>query len=280
MNVLDKLQRRFGRFAVPNVTIGLIACQAMVFVATLASTKPDVEGAQENRLGQRLQLVPEQVLAGEVWRLATFVIVPPFGNIVGLLFGWYLFYLMGTALEVYWGAFRYNVYLLIGYLATVGVSFLVPDQPASNAYLMGSVFLAFAFLNPDFELYIMFLVPVKIKWLALLTWIGYAWTMIFGGWLGRLLVLASVCNFLLFFAGDIVQRIRSGQRRMARQAAQFGLKPPPYFHRCVVCGITDRTHPQMDFRYCSQCNGTCGYCQDHLRNHEHVNAGEVEKPRP
>jgi len=276
MSVLDKLQRRFGRFAVPNVTIGLIACQAVVFVATLASTKPNVEEPLE----QRLQLIPDRVMEGEVWRLATFVMMPPFGNIVCLLFGWYLFYLMGSALEGYWGAFRYNVYLLIGYLATVGVSFLVPDSPSSNAYLMGSVFLAFAFLNPDFELYVMFLVPVKIKWLALLTWIGYAWTMIFGGWLGRLLVLASVANFLLFFAGDIVQRIRSSQRRMARQAAQFGVKPPPYYHRCAVCGITDRTHPQMDFRYCSQCDGTHGYCQEHLRNHEHVNAGEAEKPRP
>jgi hypothetical protein len=277
MSLLDKLQRRFGRFAVPHLTIGLIACQAMVFAAALATSKPGAHGLDDNRLEERLVLIPNQVLAGEVWRLASFVIVPPFGNIVGLLFGWYLFYLMGTALENYWGTFRYNVYLIIGYLATVGVSFLVPDQTASNAYLMGSVFLAFAFLNPDFELYIMFLVPVKIKWLALLTWIGYAWTMIVGDWMARVLVVASICNFLLFFAGDIVQRIRSGQRRMARQAAQFGVKPPPYFHRCVVCGITDRTHPQMDFRYCSKCNGSHGYCQEHLRNHEHVSAGESPK---
>jgi hypothetical protein len=246
-----------------------------VFVATLATAKPN----GDETLEQRLQLIPDRVMEGEVWRLATFVMMPPFGNIICLLFGWYLFYLMGSALEGYWGAFRYNVYLLIGYVATVAVSFLVPDQPSSNAYLMGSVFLAFAFLNPDFELYVMFLFPVKIKWLALLTWIGYAWAVIFGGWLGRLLVLASVCNFLLFFAGDIVQRIRSGQRRMARQAAQFGVKPPPFYHRCVVCGITDRTHPQMDFRYCSQCNGTHAYCQDHLRNHEHVVTAEAEKPR-
>jgi hypothetical protein len=72
-----------------------------------------------------------------------------------------------------------------------------------------------------------------------------------------------------------VYRIRTGQRRMARQAAQFTAKKPEYFHRCVVCGITDRTHPQMDFRYCSKCVGTHGYCMDHLGSHDHITAAET-----
>ncbi len=81
-------------------------------------------------------------------------------------FFWYLFYLMGTALERSWGTFRYNVFLLIGYVDTVGVAFIVPDVPANNAFLQGSVFLAFAYLFPDFVMYIFFILPVKIKWLG------------------------------------------------------------------------------------------------------------------
>ena len=266
MSLLDTLERKFGRFAVPHVTAGLIACQVVAYIAVMVLTRPDAQEAPD----QPLQLIPAKVLDGEVWRLATFLALPPFGNIICMLFFWYLFFLMGTALERTWGTFRYNVFLLVGYVATVAVAFIVPDQPASNAYLQGSVFLAFAFLYPDFELYIFFLLPVKIKWLALLAWIGYGWELLFGDWLTRLLVLASVCNVLLFFGKGIVQRVRTGRRRMAFQAARLSEKQPAYFHRCAVCGITDRTHPKMDFRYCSKCVGSQGYCQDHLREHTHV----------
>jgi hypothetical protein len=260
MSLLDKLERRFGRFAVPHVTVGLIACQVVVYA--LAYTKPE--------MAMPLLLVPEQILEGQVWRVVTFVMVPPFSNLICAFFSWYLLYLMGESLELFWGTFRYNVYLLIGLVATVGVSFLQPNVPAHNVFFLGSVFLAFAFLNPDFELYLFFILPVRIKWFALLTWLSYGFTLIFGEWIDRLLVLASVSNFLLFFAADIVARLKTGQRRMTYQAKQFTQKEKAYFHRCVVCGITDRSHPQMEFRYCSKCDGAQGYCMDHLHDHPHI----------
>jgi hypothetical protein len=266
MSLLNTLERRFGHLGVPHLTLALIIGQVMVYCLTLARPLTDAD----EPVVLPLLLIPERVLAGEVWRLATFLVVPPFSNIVCAFFFWYLFYLMGTALEQHWGVFRYNVYLLIGYAATVAAAFITPDQPSSNAFLQGSVFLAFAYLCPDFELYLFFLLPVKIKWLALLTWIGYALVVIFGDWSSRLLVLASVCNFALFFGKDIVERVQTGQRRMAVQAARFATKEKPYFHRCTVCGITDRSHPAMDFRYCSKCVGAQGYCMEHLHNHEHI----------
>jgi hypothetical protein len=269
MNLLDKLERKLGRFAVPHVTIVLIACQVVVFVANLG---PQRQGVQP--ISEMLALVPAAVLQGEVWRLFTFLVIPPASNVIFAFFFWYLFYLMGTALERTWGVFRYNVYLLVGYVATVGLAFIVPDVPATNLFLQASVFLAFAYLYPDFELYIFFVLPVKIKWLALFTWIGYAYTMIVGGWLPRLLVLASVCNFLLFFGKDIWLRLRTGQRRMYNQARRLAVREPAYYHRCTVCGITDRTDPQMEFRYCSKCAGNHAYCMDHLRSHDHVTAAE------
>ena len=232
--------------------------QALFFVMSL-SGRYDIS---------RVLLVPDQVLMGEWWRLITFLFIPPSNHPVFVFFAWYLFYLMGGALEGHWGTFRYNVFLLIGYLVTVAVSFLIPMFPATNVFIGGSVFLAFAFLYPDFQLYIFFILPVKIKWLALLTWLGYAYELLFGSWLTRLLVLASICNFLLFFGRDILWRMKTGNRRMVEKAKDISGKKEA-FHRCAACGVTDLSHPAMEFRYCSECGGL-GYCKKHIANHEHV----------
>ena len=142
MPLLDKLQRRFGRFGVPHVTEALIAGQVLVYV--VFQTRPTVVAD--------IALVPRQALDGQAWRLLSFVFEPPFTNLLFALFAWYLFYLMGTVLENTWGALRYNLFLLVGWLATVAASFLQLDQPASVRFLGGSVFLAFAYLYPNFEL--------------------------------------------------------------------------------------------------------------------------------
>lgn len=269
MKLLNQLERRFRRFAIPQLTLVIIVLQVLAYVLTqLPVGEPlAVEG---ETIVRRLMLIPELVLQGEVWRLVTFLIVPPVTNILFAFFFWYIFYLMGTSLEAHWGDFKYNLYLLVGYLATVAVSFLTPEMPASNAYLEGSVFFAFAYLFPNFELHLFFVLPVKIKWLALIGWIGLFLTVAFGDWNTRLMALASVCNFFFFFGREVLDRVKHGRWHMARQAARIGAKAPGYFHRCTICGINDRTHPTMDFRYCDQCVGSCGYCTEHIRNHEHV----------
>jgi hypothetical protein len=274
MKLLDRLERRFRRYAVPNVTLGLIILQAGAYVLTLPN--PDALA--------NVSLIPNRVLEGEVWRLVTFLVVPPTTYPIFAFFFWYLFYLMGTALENTWGAFRYNVYLLAGCLATVAASFLTPDVPASNAFLEGSVFLAFAHLYPNFELYLFFLLRVKIKWLALIAWIGYFWVMVFGRfwgfgagptWSNRLMATASVLNFLLFFSTDIALRIKSGHWRMKQQARRIAERGKPR-HVCAVCGITNLTHPHVDFRYCSKCEGARAYCPEHLHDHEHVTSESAD----
>ncbi len=257
MSLLDKLDRKFRRYAVPNVTLYLIMGQVLFFVIE-RSGRPVTD---------RLILDPGLVLAGEWWRLITFLFIPPATSPIFILFAWYLFYLMGSALEGHWGVFRYNLYLLVGYIMTVAVTFLFHFS-ATNIFIAGSVFLAFAFLYPDFQLYIFFILPVKIKWLALLTWISYGYSLLFGSWSTRLFVLASISNFLLFFSKDISWRVKTGRRHMAEQARQFSGKKEA-FHTCKTCGKTDLSHPQMEFRYCSDCGGL-GYCKDHIFNHEHV----------
>jgi len=263
MTILDRLERRFRRYSLANLTLHLIAVQ--VFTYLTAQVRPDIL--------EFLQFVPAKVLRGELWRPFTFLFTPPLAHPILAFFFWYFFYLMGTALEVHWGTFRYNVYLFVGWIAAVAASFITPDIPASPGFLQGSVFLAFAFLYPDFVIYIFFLLPIRIKWLALLTWLGYLLAIIYGTWSARLMVCASVLNFFLFFGQRITARMKASHRRMVSQSGRLRKADEP-FHRCTVCGITDRTHPDMDFRYCTKCVGQHGYCTEHIRNHEHIVAGQ------
>ena len=266
MKILDKLERRLGRYAVPHVTVSLVFCQVFVYIVDWTNPKMGILS--------RLQLIPNLVLEGEVWRLVSFVFQPPPMNLIFAFFFWYLFYIMGTALENTWGTFRYNLFLLIGYLATVGVAFVTPDRPTYNGFLQGSVFLAFAFLYPDFQLMLFFLIPVKVKWLALLQWIGYFFALVFvPSWPVRLATLAAICNFVLFFWRDLLLRIKTGHRKMRHQAQRIQQRDKPH-HECRICGLTDKTDPQMSFRYCSKCTGSCCYCEEHLHDHQHVTADQ------
>lgn len=258
MSFVDRLDRKIGKYAPANLTLYLIVGQVLVFVSYLS---------QQIDLFDLL-LVPGRVLQGEWWRLITFLFVPPSLSPIFILFAWYLFYLMGTALEAHWGAFRYTLFILAGFVLTVTFSFLQPGYPATNVFIGGSVFLAFAFLYPDFIINIFFVLPIRIKWLALITWLGYGFQFIMGTWQTRLMVLASVGNFLLFFAGDLYWLLKQGGRRAVRHAQ--GTRDEGPYHRCTVCGITDKTHPDMDFRYCPECQGQRGYCRDHIFDHKHV----------
>lgn len=257
MNLLDTLDKKFRRYGIPNATLYLIMGQVLFYVLSMTG-RFDIG---------RVVLIPALVLEGEWWRLITFLFIPPATNPIFAFFAWYLFYLMGGALEGHWGAFRYNVFLLVGYIVTVAVSFLFPFYAATNVFIGGAVFLAFAFLYPDFEILIFFILPVKMKWLALLTWIMYGYQMLTGSWSTRLLVLASISNFLLFFGKDILWRMKTGNRQMVMKAREISGKKEA-FHRCTICGKTDQSHPAMEFRYCSECGGL-GYCMEHIFNHEH-----------
>ncbi len=273
MSLFARLQRRLGPLAIPNLTAVLIAGQVIMYVASAATVKPGGGGVP---LLARISLLPDKVLEGEVWRLVTYLFAPPTTNIIFLFFAWYLFFLMGTAIEREWGTFRYNVYLGVGYLASVAASFVywftvgVPDVAAGNAFLYGTVFLAFARLYPDFVLQLMFILPVKIKWLAWAMWAVYAWNFVTAEqWMSRLMIVAAVANYLLFFGRDIWRDLRQGHRRMKYQARTLHATKR-IVHKCHVCGLTSDQSPQTQFRYCSKCDGQCCYCPEHLQNHEHV----------
>ncbi|MEM9227903.1 MAG: hypothetical protein AAGA45_08030, partial [Verrucomicrobiota bacterium] len=235
---MDKAERRLGRYAIKNLTFWLMIGQIFVFAMGLFTTFPV----------ERLALIPTEVLKGEAWRVFTFLFFPPETSLIFMAFAWYIFYLTGSALEEAWGAFRYNLFVLVGTLATAAAAFATPQFPATNAFLGTSVFLAFAYLYPNFQFMLFFILPVKVKWLAWITWGFYAVTFIMGTMPARFMVLAATLNFFLFFAWEMFQRGKAVQRRKAfeKEAKEMDEEP---FHICCICGATDKTHPEATFVY-------------------------------
>ena len=262
MSLLDKMERRWGRYAIPNIALYFVIGQVFVLLTSMLG---------KINVGW-LVLIPQYVLEGQWWRVFTYMLVPPPPGMLGYLliaFAFYIFYMMSSALEESWGAFRFNMFLLLGWVLTTGLSFFIPASFVSNTFLAGSVFLAFAFLNPNFEFLLFFILPVKVKWLALITWVLYAVSFIKGPGEVRLMVLASIGNFLIFFARDIICGTKQKKRNVERKIQQRAEQDTPR-HKCVVCGKTDLTDPTEDFRYCSKCSGSKCYCSEHIRNHPHI----------
>jgi membrane associated rhomboid family serine protease len=264
-------RNRFIQFleslAIPNLSLYLVFGQVVIFGAVMTRT---IESAEP------CWLIPANVLAGEWWRLVTFILVPPATSMYFIIFAWYMFWLFGSSLEAHWGTARYNLFLLTGWVITVGLSFFVPTGVASNTFIARSVFLAFAWLAPNFEILLFFILPVKVKWLALIIWITYAFALVAGSLADRLAVIAATGNYLIFFAPEMWRSVVARRRRLAYAAANQRETAETSVHRCKVCGKDSETHRNLDFRYCSTCTDDSCYCPEHLRNHTHVTTPRSE----
>jgi len=259
MRLFAQLQRKLSPYAIPNITLYLIAFQGFTFFISIA--RPEYAA--------KLVLTHDLLFAGQWWRLLTLLVVPPLMHPVFLIFYLFIYYMIGTALEARWGTFLYNIYILVGYLATVLVV-LIPGAVVSNFYLMESIFLAFAWLYPDFEFLLFFILPVKVKWLGLIGWIFYLLAFVGGNWPTRAEVAAGSINFLLFFHSELIDWARTSKRKFKggmAQAREQEAKPP--MHVCAACGVTDQSDRKMEFRYCPLCTGTPAYCINHIGNHQH-----------
>ena len=280
MNWLDKLERKLGRFAIPNLTVYLLAGYVIGF--GVMYLMPDLLGW--------LTLEPALIVRGQVWRLVSWVLIPPTRYPISLLFLILLYYSLGTALERTWGTFRYNVYIFSGLIFTVlGVFILYAvyffgfhvELPLSLAgmvstnYITMSIFLAFAAIYPEMEVYLYFILPIKMKWMALVYAAMALYYFIRGGIVTRVAIGASLLNFVIFFLSSRNMRSFSPKERVRK--AKFKRQSAPHMHysngakhRCAVCGRTELDDPCLEFRFCSKCNGNYEYCQDHLFTHEHV----------
>jgi len=266
MNFLDKLEKRLGFLAIPNVVATLIVAQLFIYGAMLTG-RVELEG---------LLLVPKAVLGGEWWRMASFMIAPPYVPMtlfqgLFLAFFWYILWMMSNSLEDEWGTFRLNVYLLTCViLAVVGAFVGQIISPAGTIFvaprfLYFCVFFAFATLNPNIEFLVMFVIPMKVKWMA---WIILAFGVIAFlsmPTIGHRLAFASpFIGYVLFFRDSFNQSIKSRQRRAQfesdrNQAAGVAL------NTCEQCGASDQSDPERDFRYKSIENDMiclCNVCRE------------------
>lgn len=261
-NLLDRLERRFGHLAIRGLMNYIIGLNAFVYLLMYMD--------RSGRFVEKLVLDPASVMQGEVWRLVTYIFIPPSASPIWIIFILYFYYMIGNALESEWGSFKFNMYYLIGMVGTTIVAFLIGGN-GTGLYLNMSLFLAFAHIYPDYQLLIFFILPVKVKYLALLDWL-YILVIVFTQPIPYNLVAAiSIVNYFVFFGEDIVIRIKTG-RQVSHNRKQFrnDLPQRTYIHKCTICGITEKDNPEMEFRYCVDCEGDYEYCMEHLKNHEHI----------
>jgi len=261
-SLLARLERRFGRFAPQNLTMYLVGLMGVTWL--LDRLRPGFLAM--------LTLDPAKVLQGQVWRLFTFVLLPPSDSPLWLFFALWWLWALGQMVERTMGSFRYSLFWLVGIVATAAMAFAF-GVPASNRFLLMSLFLAFATQQPDYEILLFFVLPLRVKWLALVD-AGLLTLLIVtaDGW-QRLMPLAAISNYLLFFGPTLVALLRGRAREAARPVAAKRFTPDPVdaprTRRCTLCGVTDEDRSQ-EFRVCTcvHCGGKpTEFCLAHARNH-------------
>ncbi len=295
MNKIGKFEKRFGKYAIHRLPLYLIIGYAFGYLITFVG-QSDVAGFS---IIDYINLNPYAILHGEVWRLFTWIIVPPSSFSIFTLIMLYFYYSIGTSLERVWGAFRFNLYIFSGMLFTVIGAFLlyfaiqagVFGQYSNTAESFGSILsyyfstyyvnlsiiLAFAATFPEVQILLMMIFPIKIKWLGVAYGAMQVYTIISaiinGDFITVTVILVSLLNFMIFFfmirkrsSVSLKQRKRSHDFHKKMQASS----PNTPKHKCVVCGRTELDGENLVFRYCSKCNGNFEYCQDHIFTHEHV----------
>ena len=281
---MSKFEKRFGKYAIPNLTLILIVCYIVGYVIEII--KPEAI--------LFLTLDPYRIIHGQIWRIFTWILIPPSSlgifTIIMLLF----YYNIGTTLEKTWGTYRYNVFLFSGMLFTILASFLsmgfeylvlggVNMAQASNLFLAGSlnfstyyinlsIFIAFAITYPDVQVLLMFVIPVKVKWMGILDVVYLAFMLLTGGVFTRFAVAAALLNVGVFYLTTHNMMHLSPKQVKRRTEFRHEVKRSQGItkHKCAICGRTEEDDPSLEFRFCSKCNGNYEYCQYHLFTHEHV----------
>lgn len=313
---LNNLERRYGKKAVPRLTAIMIGLIVVGYL--LEALAPALIGY--------LRLDPSKILSGQIWRLVTWVIIPPEAFGIFTIIMLFFYFSIGSSLERAWGDFRYNVYIFGGLLISVIAAFLTyfvfcalyPGQSAmigqavgvffSTYYICMSILLAYAATFPDAVVLLMFVLPVKMKYFGIIYGafmaydaINYLRLVASGGVLYVIPViamLASVVNFGLFFylaknRVHMTAQQKKRQKEFRRQILEADSRNQTNTHvnekgekvvdigarhRCEVCGRTDVSNPELEFRYCSKCAGAHEYCMEHLYTHVHIAAPGSQEP--
>lgn len=297
-NKRNNLRWKLEKYAVPNLTLYLIACYGIGYVLQLIMPS----------IFNYLMLDPFLILKGQIWRLVTWVLIPPENsNIIFVLIMLYLYYSLGNLLERIWGTYKYNVYIFSGIGFTVLGAFvlclycvlrgaeptsmygitlpglytlsdgsLVYFRQFSTYYINMSIFLACAASIPDVQVLLMFIFPIKVKWLGIVYGVMLLLNCIQGGFVTWIIVIFSLLNFLVYFIRSRGKMHLNYSQVKMRHEFKQRMRSAEYDsrsvtkHKCAICGRTEMDGDDLEFRFCSKCNGNYEYCQYHLFTHEHV----------
>jgi len=272
---IDRFCHKHRKFGVPRLMLYIVIVSAIVFLI----------GGQ--RLIALMSFHPELVLRGELWRLVTWIFIPLNSDLLFTVIALYFYYFVGSSLESEWGTAKFTVFYIFGIVINIiygfvgwmafGVApYLVPN------YLNLSMFFAFAALFPDHVVRLFFIIPIKVKWLALVNAAFFAYSIISEILVGQLVMallpLVALLNFFVLCSEDLLAHLRPLRARSsvstinfkrAAKKAKREFNDKPYRHKCAVCGRTDADFPNLEFRYCSRCNGYHCFCIDHINNHIH-----------
>ena len=203
-NWLNRLERKYGRFGIPNLTNILVAGQILVFAIELF-----VNAAVTGYLGLNRYFL----LSGEIWRIITFVFIPfSVGSLLSIVLGIYFTWFVGTALEREWGDFRYTVYFLTGMLGTV-LACLLTSGAASTYCLSLSLLLAFAMLYPEVRVLLFFVIPIRVKYFGFFAAALWVFSFLSAPLAGKLSYLLSMLNVWAFFGPMAYRSVRAWIRR-------------------------------------------------------------------
>ena len=293
---LDRFCYNHPHWGIPNLMKYIVLGNVAVFIGDLLT---------RGGASWYISFYPELIFKGQIWRLFSFIFTPVSSGGSTLFFQMFFFILstmfyfwMGTTLERQWGPTRFTVFYGMGVLLNIFTGLIIYAAYPITSDLLGgyyyatatmhyvnmSMFFAFATLYPDMRVYFYGIIPVKVKWLAWVDLGLFAYSigsaLGSGNWLSALIPVVALLNYLLFLWDELSGILRRGQRRAARRVdpqvvnfkkAQKEIQQQKgYLHKCSVCGITDASHPDMEFRYCSKCSGYYCYCMDHINNHTHV----------
>lgn len=285
IKAIDMFCYRHPRFGIPNLMLYVVAGNIIVFLFSAMDTT--------GTLTQLLRFNPYYIVNGQVWRLITFIFVSYNTDMLYLAITLYFYYFVGSTLEREWGTGKFTIYYLFGIILTILYGFIIWfSRGAGDAYASVSVkyinlslFLAFGTMLPDTRIMLFFFIPVKVKWLALLSGAVFIFdifraTFPVNMFPENLLPVVAILNYFLFCGGYLIDYLRpyigSGRGRnrpinykKAAKKIQREMKDAPYTRKCAVCGKTDTENPEMEFRFCSRCEGYHCFCLDHINNHVH-----------
>ncbi len=281
MKSIDRFCAKHPRFGIPNLMLYIVIANAVVYIFSMIDTT-------NGSFISYLTFKPSRILAGEVWRIITFIFIPQGGsNLLFVALSLYFYYFIGSTLERTWGSGRFTIYYALGYLLLVVFGFFIWISTGSSIlptfisahYLNLSMFFAFATLYPDTRVLLFFIIPIKIKWLALVDAAYFLYYFLTGPIPINFLPVIAVLNYYLIFCGsDLKYALQPLKYRVSKRNIEFKANARKvekqkasgaYVRQCSVCGRTEKDYPNLEFRYCSKCDGYHCFCEDHINNHVH-----------